>query len=83
MRVIGAEILIKHPGKFHVRTFRELDMEPDPLILPGGQTGLVLPGYHGPVVVQLVLAENLGGAVRLLDLDVVPGVVVDVVLVAL
>ena len=81
--IIGAEILVKHPGKLHVRTFRELHMEPDPLVLPGGQTRLVLPGYHGPVVVQLVLAENLGGAVRLLHLDVVPGVVVDVVLVAL
>ena len=83
MRVIGAEILIKHPGKVHVGTFRELHVEPDPLVLPGGQTGLVLPGYHSPVVVQLVLAQNLGGAVSLLHLDVVPGVVVDVVLVQL
>ena len=66
--IIGAEILVKHPGKLHVRTFGELDMEPDPLVLPGGETRLVLPGYHGPVVVQLVLAENLGGAVRLLHL---------------
>ena len=81
--IIGAEILVKHPGKLHVRTFGELDMEPDPLVLPGGETRLVLPGYHGPVVVQLVLAENLGGAVRLLHLDVVPGVVEHVVLVAL
>ena len=83
MRVIGAEILIKHPGKVHVRTFRELHVEPDPLVLPGGETGLVLPGDHSPVVVELVLAEHLGGTVRLLHLDVVPGVVVDVVLVAL
>ena len=59
MGIGGAEILVKHPGEVHVRTFRELDVEPDPLVLPGGQTRLVLPGYHGPVVVQLVLAENL------------------------
>ena len=64
-------------------TFRELDVEPDPLVLPGRETRLVLPGDHRPVVILLVLTENLRGAVRLLHLDVLPGVVVDVVLVEL
>ena len=53
-------------------------MEPDPLVLPGGETGLVLPGDHSPVVVILILTLHVCRAVSFIDLDVFPGVVVNI-----
>ena len=78
-----AEIFIKHPGKSHVRTFGEFDMEPDDFILPGRQGCFIFPGNHGSIVIILVLAKFLRSTICLIDLDVLPRVVVDVVWVEL
>ena len=53
-------------------------MEPDGLVLPGRESGLVLPGDHSPIVVILILTLKVCRAVSFVDLDVFPGVVVNI-----
>ena len=53
-------------------------MKSDGFILPGGERSHVLPGDDCPVVVVLVLTLQVSGAVRLVGLDVLPGVVVNI-----
>ena len=53
-------------------------MEPDGLVLPGREPGLILSGDHSPVVVILILTLHVCRAVSFIDLDVFPGVVVNI-----
>ena len=78
MRERIAKVLLQHPGELHVRTLGELHVEPDGLVLPGGQPGLVLPGDHGPIIVILILTLKIGQAVSFVCLDVFPRVVVNI-----
>ena len=78
MSMIRAEVLVQHPGEPHVGALGELHMEPDGLVLPGREPGLILSGDHSPVVVILILTLHVCRAVSFIDLDVFPGVVVNI-----
>ena len=73
-----SEVLLQHPGELHVRALGELHVEPDGLVLPGREPGLIFPRDHSPVIVILILTLQVRLAVSFINLDVLPRVVVDI-----
>ena len=78
VRVAVTQVFVEHPGEVDVGPFRELDVEPDCLILSRPELSFVHSGDYRSILVLLILAF-VCFTFCFVGLDKLPGVVFHIV----